>query len=282
MPDDKGNNLPPQQVQDEHVEQLAAQVTGLRGNLSRLFDMMEAEGRFRLDQAPKLPPLHPLHSAQASTLTHRTQPPHTSSPGWNPPAFPTCGFLATWANCSLFFGQYVITPARGFPILSWIRAGSSGSLATLDMGQIITGGEILCLQSKIAFEVDSLPQSSSAPLTYRPPKASAVTFGEDLTEGQVNPKVPILGNFQGFDKHYAEFEEAWCAVVDVPIATVHVRLNCLKKGRLLVPASFKGPKGVRASANILVDTGPWQILSAKSLSVATISPSGLESTPFVA
>ncbi|PLW13242.1 hypothetical protein PCANC_18023 [Puccinia coronata f. sp. avenae] len=106
-----------------------------------------------------------------------------------------------------------------------------------------------------AVKVDSLPQSPSAPLTYCPPKASTVTFGEDSTEGQVDPEAPILGNFQGFDKNYAEFEEALCAVFDVPIATVHVRLDCSKKGQLIVPVLFKGPDGVWALANILVDTG---------------------------
>jgi hypothetical protein len=63
-----------------------------------------------------------------------------------------------------------------------------------------------------------------------------------------------MGNY-GFDKVYNDFVKTSCAAVEVPIATVHVWLNCLKKGRLLVPASFQTPEGSWATANVLVDTG---------------------------
>jgi hypothetical protein len=64
-----------------------------------------------------------------------------------------------------------------------------------------------------------------------------------------------MGNYQGFDEVYKDFIEASCAAVDVPISTVHVCLDCSKKGRLLVPASFKNPEGSWVTANILVNTG---------------------------
>ncbi|KNZ59242.1 hypothetical protein VP01_1776g1, partial [Puccinia sorghi] len=43
------------------------------------------------------------------------------------------------------------------------------------------------------------------------------------------------------DEQYDDYEEADCAIVRV--STVHVRLDCSKGGRILVPASFKAPGG---------------------------------------
>jgi hypothetical protein len=74
-------------------------------------------------------------------------------------------------------------------------------------------------------------------------------------EGSADPDAPVLGSFQGFDKHYKDLVETACAIEEIPIATVHVQLDCLKKGRLLVLALFKEPEGAWATANILVDTG---------------------------
>ncbi|PLW53245.1 hypothetical protein PCANC_07506 [Puccinia coronata f. sp. avenae] len=95
--------------------------------------------------------------------------------------------------------------------------------------------------------VGTIPQL----LTYRSPPEPV----ESSPDPAVDPKAPILGNHQGFDKIYEEFNSILCTIKEVPIATVHVRLDCTKKGCLLVPASFKGPEGVWAGANILVDTG---------------------------
>jgi hypothetical protein len=76
-----------------------------------------------------------------------------------------------------------------------------------------------------------------------------------LVQHQVNPDAPVLGNYQGFNEVYEEYLEMACAAVEVPIATVHVRLDFSKKGRLLVLASLKASDGSWVTTNILVDTG---------------------------
>ncbi|KAA1079355.1 hypothetical protein PGT21_009054 [Puccinia graminis f. sp. tritici] len=59
----------------------------------------------------------------------------------------------------------------------------------------------------------------------------------------------------GFDEHYEDYEEEDCATVEVPLATVQVRLEGSNGNRLLVPVSFRGPGGSLIPATILVDTG---------------------------
>jgi hypothetical protein len=58
-----------------------------------------------------------------------------------------------------------------------------------------------------------------------------------------------------FDEIYAEFEETECAPISVPISTVHIKLDRLVKGRLLVPVSFKDADGALFPATVLIDTG---------------------------
>ncbi|KNZ52015.1 hypothetical protein VP01_372g3 [Puccinia sorghi] len=74
----------------------------------------------------------------------------------------------------------------------------------------------------------------------------------------INPHAPLSTNCHpadmvGFDEQYDDYEEAHAATVRV--STVHVRLDCSKGGRILVPASFKTPGGELVQATILVDTG---------------------------
>jgi hypothetical protein len=71
----------------------------------------------------------------------------------------------------------------------------------------------------------------------------------------VDTDTPVLGSCQGFDKHYEDLAETLCAIEDIPIATVHVKLDCSKKGWLLVLALFKSWDGVWATAKILVNNG---------------------------
>ncbi|PLW30877.1 hypothetical protein PCANC_20109 [Puccinia coronata f. sp. avenae] len=65
----------------------------------------------------------------------------------------------------------------------------------------------------------------------------------------------VMGDYQNYDEEYDDYEEPSCSNVNVPVNTVHVRLDCTKGGRLIVPAMFKAPEGVLVKANILVDTG---------------------------
>jgi hypothetical protein len=60
--------------------------------------------------------------------------------------------------------------------------------------------------------------------------------------------------FGGYDEQY-EYNKADCAKFEVPIASVHVKLDCSTAGHLLVPAAFKTPDGDIVPTTILVDTG---------------------------
>jgi hypothetical protein len=56
-----------------------------------------------------------------------------------------------------------------------------------------------------------------------------------------------------FDKQY-NYNKADCAVVEVPIATVHIKLEQSLGNCLLVPLLFKTPSGDLFPATVLVDT----------------------------
>ncbi|KAA1113413.1 hypothetical protein PGT21_030971 [Puccinia graminis f. sp. tritici] len=92
-----------------------------------------------------------------------------------------------------------------------------------------------------------------------PPPASPLPIPD---RSPLNPDVlhppaaaPSSLSHLGYDEHYEDYDEEDCATVDVPLATVQVRLEGSKGSRLLVPASFRGPGGVLIPATILVDTG---------------------------
>jgi hypothetical protein len=86
-------------------------------------------------------------------------------------------------------------------------------------------------------------------LTYHHPPTQ--DEGNSLTNS-----APLdLSPLEGYNKQYEEYDESACATVAVPIATVHVHLDCSTKNRLLVPVSFCAPNGSMVPATILVDTG---------------------------
>ncbi|PLW40852.1 hypothetical protein PCANC_11024 [Puccinia coronata f. sp. avenae] len=90
--------------------------------------------------------------------------------------------------------------------------------------------------------------AAAPPLTYQP--------ALDPLE-EVNPSELVefvMGDYQNYDGEYDDYKEPSCLAVNVLVNTVHVRLDCSKGGRLMVPASFKGPNGVMVAANILMDT----------------------------
>ncbi|PLW26792.1 hypothetical protein PCASD_25771 [Puccinia coronata f. sp. avenae] len=64
-----------------------------------------------------------------------------------------------------------------------------------------------------------------------------------------------LSPLEGYNEQYKEYNESACATVAVPIATVHVHLDCSTKNWLLVPVSFRAPDSSMVPATILVDTG---------------------------
>jgi hypothetical protein len=83
-------------------------------------------------------------------------------------------------------------------------------------------------------------------------------------------------NLHSHDRFYKDLEEAKAAIF--PVLTVHVRLNVLKGGRILVPTMFKLAGGVMIPATILVTTGPWLISSKRGFSKSMICGPNREST----
>ncbi|PLW27485.1 hypothetical protein PCASD_23089 [Puccinia coronata f. sp. avenae] len=91
-------------------------------------------------------------------------------------------------------------------------------------------------------------QDHPTPLTYHPDPNTLVSVLAPDTAVLDSP--PSLG----FEEIH-EYDELDCAIVDVPIATVHVRLDHSTNNRFLVPASLKSADGSLTPATILVDTG---------------------------
>ncbi|KAA1090535.1 hypothetical protein PGT21_004540 [Puccinia graminis f. sp. tritici] len=105
----------------------------------------------------------------------------------------------------------------------------------------------------------STPPASSF-LTYQPaPPPSPLPVPERLPSTSADSHPPAIApsssSHPGYDEYYEDYDEEECATVEVPLATVQVRLEGSKGSRLLVPASFRGPGGALIPATILVDTG---------------------------
>ena len=66
------------------------------------------------------------------------------------------------------------------------------------------------------------------------------------------PSLFDVDDLHGHNKFYKDLEEAKAAVV--PVSTLHVCLDVLKGGRIVVPTIFKLAGGVMIPATILVDT----------------------------
>ncbi|KAA1071645.1 hypothetical protein PGT21_013926 [Puccinia graminis f. sp. tritici] len=97
-------------------------------------------------------------------------------------------------------------------------------------------------------------------LTYQPPPPPTPLSMQDRLQTPLDASPNHIGESgsftsMGFDEHYEDYDEESCATVEVPLATVHVRLEGSNGNRLLVPASFRGPGGSWIPATILVDTG---------------------------
>jgi hypothetical protein len=79
----------------------------------------------------------------------------------------------------------------------------------------------------------SILASSPTPVTLVSP-----TLTHDWPAPTPNTPVHIKEPL-GFDEIYNNYDPIDCATVDVPVATVHIRLNRSSGNQLLVPASFK-------------------------------------------
>ncbi|PLW48898.1 hypothetical protein PCASD_02803 [Puccinia coronata f. sp. avenae] len=152
MADDVDNQPvpPPAQPQqsDNLVDQLACQVTRLRGNLSCLFEMLDSGARLRPEEThPPSPRVHSLIQANS----HRAIPTRClpSSLEWNPLACQTYGSRAIQASSCPSCGPSRITFGLGCPSSNPTLVASSGSLAILVTPPLANAGVPLPLWSKI-------------------------------------------------------------------------------------------------------------------------------------
>jgi hypothetical protein len=100
--------------------------------------------------------------------------------------------------------------------------------------------------------IQLVPQKHPAPpplTSYQP--TSDPPAKEDLSLAAEN----VMGDYCYFDKEYDDYKEPSSLAVNVPVNTLHMRLDCLKGCQLIVPALFKGLEGAMVVANILVNTG---------------------------
>jgi hypothetical protein len=105
-------------------------------------------------------------------------------------------------------------------------------------------------------QIDIPVAASPTPaLTYHNPAPQAPLENLATAEGLNHFNYQQHLTNMGFDKIYEEFEEHECTPISVPISTVHVKLDQLAKGRLLVPVSFKDSNGALFPATALIDTG---------------------------
>ncbi|KAA1078166.1 hypothetical protein PGT21_029862 [Puccinia graminis f. sp. tritici] len=108
--------------------------------------------------------------------------------------------------------------------------------------------------------IRTLPSPASPFLTYQPaPPPPPLQTPERSSSNPENSHSSVAASgsssHPGYDEHYEDYDEEECATVDIPLATVQVRLEGSKGSCLLVPASFRGPGGTLIPATILVDTG---------------------------
>jgi hypothetical protein len=97
--------------------------------------------------------------------------------------------------------------------------------------------------------IQSEPRSEDLlgpPLTYHPTEDFQQEPGP-LAEAELM----VMGNY----RNYNDYKGPLCLAVNVPVNTVHVRMDCSKGGQLIVLVSFKTGEGALVTANILVDTG---------------------------
>ncbi|PLW39727.1 hypothetical protein PCASD_09627 [Puccinia coronata f. sp. avenae] len=134
-------------------------------------------------------------------------------------------------------------------------------------------GSLTCLNAPVSPEqrkafvnrCRQLPSATVAMVNTPPatvPAATLTYHASPNTAPTPAPKAPDHMDFQrfqeeelGFDEVYAEYEEVEEALVSVPIATVHIKLDHSTAGCLLVPILFKDQDVSLFPATVLVDTG---------------------------
>ncbi|PLW27796.1 hypothetical protein PCANC_26927 [Puccinia coronata f. sp. avenae] len=149
---------------------------------------------------------------------------------------------------------FYLTPRSASPI---VPGSHTGSLNCPNAPILLEKREAFvarcCQHQPASAQISAISNAPENPipdtLTYHHPPTQ--DEGNSLTNS-----APLdLSPLEGYNKQYEEYDESACATVAVPIATVHVHLDCSTKNRLLVPVSFCAPNGYMVPATILVDTG---------------------------
>ncbi|KAA1101553.1 hypothetical protein PGT21_024223 [Puccinia graminis f. sp. tritici] len=250
-------------------------------NAKTLDEKMElaSDAAAQLDILALLPPdppagsqLHPLSS------TRLGQPqPHPPRPQRDPDAMEidAARVLPSTAGKSLLDAARAICRARNLcfrclaPIVPGVHTGSLNCpnmfistekrQAFVDQCRRNQNGATQVNTSSIS-SIRAVPPPPHNFLTYQPIPPPTPLPAQDCLQVSVNDSAissDVVGSPapMGFDEHYEDYDEEDCATVEVPLSTVHVRLEGSNGSRLLVPVSFRGPGGSLVPATILVDTG---------------------------
>ncbi|KAA1086247.1 hypothetical protein PGTUg99_013747 [Puccinia graminis f. sp. tritici] len=236
---------------------------------------LASDAAAQLDILALLPPDPPMgnqhHPLSLSRVVHPPPPP--PRPQWDPDAMEidATKVVPAAVGRSLLDAARAICKARNlcFPCLAPIVPGvHTGSLNCPN--PFITQAQRQEFVDRCrrnpnttptsVSSIRTIPSPSSAFLTYQPapppPPLPVPRKSSPVIEESHSPvSGPNPPSHLGYDEQYDDYDEEECAMVDVPLATVQVRLEGSKGSRLLVPASFCGPGGVLIPATILVDTG---------------------------
>ncbi|KAA1067419.1 hypothetical protein PGT21_004710 [Puccinia graminis f. sp. tritici] len=234
---------------------------------------LASDAAAQLDLLALLPPDPPMsnHPLSSARVTHPPPPP--PRPQQDPDAMEIDAVRAVTATAgrSILDAARAICRARNLcfrclaPIVPGVHTGSLNCpnpfLTPAQRQDFVER----CRQNPNATptpvsSIRTLSPSSSSFLTYQPaPPPSPLATHQRMPSVSVDshPPAAVPGSspHPGYDEHYEDYDEEECATVEVPLATVQVRLEGSKGSRLLVPASFRGPGGALIPATILVDTG---------------------------
>ncbi|KAA1085761.1 hypothetical protein PGT21_018600 [Puccinia graminis f. sp. tritici] len=246
-----------------------------------LDDKMElaSDAAAQLDILALLPPDPPAgsqHHPLSSTRFGHPQP-HPPRPPRDPDAMEidAARVLPSTAGKSLLDAARAICRARNLcfrclaPIVPGVHTGSLNCpnmfistekrQAFVDQCRRNQNGATQANTSAVS-SIRTVPSPSHNFLTYQPIPPPAPLLAQDqphvlFKDSLVPSDAAESPAPMGFDEHYEDYEEEDCATVEVPLATVQVRLEGSNGSRLLVPVSFRGPGGSLIPATILVDTG---------------------------
>ncbi|KAA1063792.1 hypothetical protein PGT21_050060 [Puccinia graminis f. sp. tritici] len=104
------------------------------------------------------------------------------------------------------------------------------------------------LKKRSMFSVPSPYQARPLEPSFQPSQFSSDLSEIPLRTDQVEDSAEAFSSQLGFEEASEEIEE-------VGVSTIHVRLDCSKAGRMLIPVAFSSPKNGSVIASVLIDTG---------------------------